>query len=298
MNFVWPSGSTSKPYVSSAFGPRKAPIAGASTYHRGTDFSHTFSVIRAVADGIVSVAGKPNGWTNGGTQVWIQHDGFFTRSLHMSSIWSGIRAGVRVVAGQELGIMGRTGTATDTHLHFEVSPGKVHFSNSGQVDPVPFIANRVAAPAGGGTGAGEWDEMATEQQIKNAFVEVLTTHGAGPGDRGVFDSLKFIASLVDAKGNAVVSALGGKRVQDSVVDALTSWKPLPGGRNIYDFLIFMSQIQGSAVLTDEQAQAISERFAEISVTALETALADDFEGVKTRIAQLPAETIAALKSAL
>ncbi len=294
---VWPNGSTSKPYVSSAFGPRRAPIAGASTNHKGTDFSHTFSIIRAVAAGQVKVAGTPPGWSGGGIQVWVQHDGFFTRSLHASSVL--VKVGQFVREGDPLCIMGRTGTATDTHLHFELTPGNVHYSNTGQVDPVSFISNRISAPASGGaSNPGEWDEMATKQEVADAVVHALTTYGGGPGKRTVFQSLDFLASLVDAKGNAIVSALGGKRVQDSVVDALTSWRPLPGGRNIYDFLIFMSQIQGAAVLTDAQAKVIGDRFAEISVTALETALADDFEGVKARIAALPAETIAALKSAL
>ncbi len=77
--YMWPNGLRTKPYVSSAFGPRKAPVAGASTYHRGTDFSHTFSEIRAVADGQVKVVGTPSTWRAGGTQVWVQHNGFFTR---------------------------------------------------------------------------------------------------------------------------------------------------------------------------------------------------------------------------
>lgn len=150
MRVMWPNGSTSKPYASSAFGPRKAPVPGASTYHRGTDFSRTFTLVRAVADGIVGVVGTPSGWSGGGTQVWVQHDGFFSRSLHLSS--TSVRAGARVSAGDVLGVMGKTGTASDVHLHFEISPGKIHFSNSGQVDPVPFLSTLIAAPASGGGG--------------------------------------------------------------------------------------------------------------------------------------------------
>lgn len=168
---VWPNGSTSKPYVSSAFGPRRAPIAGASTYHRGTDFSHTFSIIRAVAAGQVKVAGTPRGWPGGGTQVWVQHDGFFTRSLHTSSLL--VREGQWVREGDPLCVMGRTGTATDTHLHFELTPGNVHYSNSGQVDPVPFLSNRISSPAGGGSSSPGGFLMALSDEQQKQMFDVL-----------------------------------------------------------------------------------------------------------------------------
>lgn len=148
---LWPNGSKIRPYVSSSFGPRRAPVAGASTYHRGTDFSHTFQRIRAIAAGRVVNVGAVPGWSAGGTQVWIQHDGFFSKSLHMVNGSPVVRAGDWVSEGQDLGQMGRTGTATDTHLHLELTPGAVHYANTGQVDPVAFITNRLAESAGGVT---------------------------------------------------------------------------------------------------------------------------------------------------
>lgn len=55
---------------------------------------------------------------------------------------------------------------------------------------------------------------------------------------------------------------------------------------------------GDVTLTDEQAQAIAGQLSAVAVESLAAALEDDFESVKDRLAQLPAETIAALKSAL
>lgn len=116
---LWPNGSRTQPPISSGFGPRRAPRSGATTQHRGTDFVG-FSAVRAVAPGTVIVAGTPGGWTGGGRQVWIQHDGFFSRSMHLSSI--SVREGQRVGEGDAIGVMGATGTATGVHLHLGVCP--------------------------------------------------------------------------------------------------------------------------------------------------------------------------------
>ena len=146
---LWPNGSTVRPHVSSSFGPRSAPVAGASRVHRGTDFTG-FSYVRSIAPGRVVVVGAPGGWGGGGTQVWVQHDGFFTRSMHLRAGSTQVRVGQWVEAGQVLGAMGMTGTASGVHHHLEVTPGNVHYSNTGQVDSVPFISNRLSAPSGGG----------------------------------------------------------------------------------------------------------------------------------------------------
>lgn len=131
---VWPDGTFDQPTVSSPFGPRTAPIAGASTFHQGTDFIN-IGKVRAVAAGVVTVAGTPSGWGGGGNAVWVSHEvggvRFLTRSLHLNAI--GRKVGDRVVAGQFLGDEGMTGTATGKHLHFEVVLDGV------QIDPVPFL---------------------------------------------------------------------------------------------------------------------------------------------------------------
>lgn len=144
---VWPNGGTIMPAVSSSFGPRDASIPGASTMHRGVDFIG-FPIVGAVDAGTVVAAGTPVGWSGGGRQVWVLHDGYFTRSLHLSGI--NVEYGDHVEAGQPIGTMGRTGTATGVHLHLELTPGGLTFWNSGQIDPVPFLAQRIGAAAGNG----------------------------------------------------------------------------------------------------------------------------------------------------
>lgn len=150
MTVLWPNGSSTRPNVSSKFGPRSAPVAGASRVHRGTDFTG-FHYVRAIAAGRVVAVGAPGGWAGGGTQVWIQHDGFFTRSMHMRAGSRQVHVGQQIDVGQIIGVMGMTGTASGVHLHLEITYGNVHYSNTGQVDPVPFITDRLGSFAGGET---------------------------------------------------------------------------------------------------------------------------------------------------
>lgn len=153
---LWPNGSKTRPNISSPFGPRKSPTAGASSQHRGTDFTG-YATVRAIAPGTVVAVGTPAGWSGGGTQVWVQHEGFLTRSLHLVQGSPVVKVGQRVSEGQALGAMGKTGTATGVHHHLEVVVGGT------QVDPVPFITSRISGPASGFS-----QEVANQQAYLNA----------------------------------------------------------------------------------------------------------------------------------
>lgn len=152
----WPNGSATRPHISSHFGLRSAPKIGASTYHRGTDFTG-FNQVRAVAAGRVVRTGTPSGWYAGGRQVWIQHDGYFTKSLHLSYI--SVANGAWVEEGDVVGIMGATGTATGIHLHFELTLGTHHLSNVGQIDAAEFIANHMTIGSPAGYAVDYWKQL-------------------------------------------------------------------------------------------------------------------------------------------
>jgi murein DD-endopeptidase MepM/ murein hydrolase activator NlpD len=67
--------------------------------------------------------GVRNGSTRGGKFVSIRgDDGVRYYGSHLSVVKGGIRAGVRVAAGQKIGEVGRTGRAGACHLHFGISP--------------------------------------------------------------------------------------------------------------------------------------------------------------------------------
>jgi murein DD-endopeptidase MepM/ murein hydrolase activator NlpD len=70
------------------------------------------------------VEGQADGPNNGGLSVsLLGDDGVRYYGSHLSKVLPGIRAGVRVRAGQQLGDVGHTGNASGVcHLHFGISP--------------------------------------------------------------------------------------------------------------------------------------------------------------------------------
>lgn len=104
--------------ITSRFGPRKAPTAGASTNHKGIDLAAPLNTpIRAAKAGRVTVSKDEA--TGYGKWIEIQHaDGTKTRYAHLNA--RDVQVGAQVQAGQVIGKMGSTGTSTGSHLHFEV----------------------------------------------------------------------------------------------------------------------------------------------------------------------------------
>ena len=137
---VWPNGLKTIPRVTSEFGPRKAPLPGASTFHRGTDLVG-FSINKSPCDGIVAFAAYNGG---AGNMVTIRADNG-DRFLLMHNSRLLVRAGQRVAEGQEVGVMGTTGNSTGVHTHEEIHVNGV------PVDPRIYMAAALAAslqPAG------------------------------------------------------------------------------------------------------------------------------------------------------
>jgi murein DD-endopeptidase MepM/ murein hydrolase activator NlpD len=122
--------------ISSWFGPRKSPLPGVSSFHKGIDFTPgegapTF----AIADGTVSMASlSPYGL---GNEVIIEHeiDGQHITSvyghLEMNSIV--VKVGQKVKAGDMVGKTGSTGTVTGANMHLEVHVNDV------PVDPYTWL---------------------------------------------------------------------------------------------------------------------------------------------------------------
>ena len=107
----------------------------------------------AVTDGVVDYVTYADQWEpvmddpalRGGLSVAIiGDDGVRYYGSHLSAIASGIRPGVRVTAGQLLGLVGHSGDAIngDFHLHFGISAPTYPEdwrARRGQVDPFPFL---------------------------------------------------------------------------------------------------------------------------------------------------------------
>lgn len=103
--------------VSSAYGPRKPPKEGASSWHHGVDLAgRQGTPIYASRGGTVTAAtyGSASGY-----YVSINHgDGYSSSYLHMTHYV--VKAGQQVSQGQLIGYMGSTGVSTGPHLHFSI----------------------------------------------------------------------------------------------------------------------------------------------------------------------------------
>ena len=109
--------------ITSPFGNRKSPTAGASSYHQGVDLdTGTGDPVYATRAGVVTVAG----WGNAaGNYVQINHqDGFSSIYMHLRDYC--VSAGQIVSAGQLIGATGATGITTGDHLHFGISYNGVY----------------------------------------------------------------------------------------------------------------------------------------------------------------------------
>lgn len=109
--------------ITSPFGNRTSPTAGASSYHQGVDLdTGTGDPVYATRAGVVTIAG----WGNAaGNYVQINHqDGFSSIYMHLKDYC--VSAGQIVSAGEKIGRTGATGIATGDHLHFGISYNGVY----------------------------------------------------------------------------------------------------------------------------------------------------------------------------
>ena len=115
---------------SSGFGRRKSPTKGASSYHKGVDWSvPTGTAVFASCGGTVAKAGWGSGY---GYCVYINHeDGRQTRYGHLSKVL--VKAGQTVKQGERIALSGNTGISTGPHLHFEI------LINGSQVNPLKYL---------------------------------------------------------------------------------------------------------------------------------------------------------------
>lgn len=142
MVVLWPNGSTSIPRVSSEFGMRTHPVTGRpSTFHYGIDLVG-WAIVKSPVDGVVTFAGYNGG---AGNEVRIKaRNGDVFRLLHNRSFL--IRQGQSVRQGQDVAVMGTTGSSTGVHCHEETRPG-----GGAAINPRDYYARANAGTSGGGT---------------------------------------------------------------------------------------------------------------------------------------------------
>ncbi|HRP08742.1 MAG TPA: M23 family metallopeptidase [Gemmatimonadales bacterium] len=94
------------------------PVLKITRKHEGIDYAaNTGTPVRAASNGVVVRAGRAGGY---GNMVELRHrNGITTRYAHLNRIASGIVPGRSVMQGDQIGVVGMTGTATGPHLHYE-----------------------------------------------------------------------------------------------------------------------------------------------------------------------------------
>lgn len=127
--FVWPLAAAGR--ISCGFGPRRAPTAGASTYHKGIDIAvPTGTAVRASKAGKVVTATYSS---SAGNYVALYHGGgVYTYYMHCSAL--SVSVGDQVAQGQTIALSGSTGISTGPHLHFAVNIGGQY------VNPMNYVS--------------------------------------------------------------------------------------------------------------------------------------------------------------
>ena len=120
--------------LSSNFGLRDEPIAGAGNGHNGIDLgTGTYNIpTYAAAAGTVTFAGEAG---TAGNLIIIDHGkGLITKYMHHEKLF--VEEGQKVEKGQQIGLSGTTGMSTGNHLHFQVE------KNGTPVDPMQFFTEK------------------------------------------------------------------------------------------------------------------------------------------------------------
>lgn len=129
----------------SGFGPREAPTAGASTWHKALDIpANGGDPVVSIMDGTVTAVNKSGFGGGYGVSVRVDHgNGIETEYHHMQEgSVDNINVGDTVTQGQQIGAVGSTGTSTGYHLDFQVwKDGKI-------VDPLTVIPGYGVGPSG------------------------------------------------------------------------------------------------------------------------------------------------------
>lgn len=114
---IMPLSSKQMKGITSGFGKRIHPVFGVVHSHSGIDLNAPLgSPIYATGGGTVESAKWSGGY---GNMVIINH-GFGYKTLYAHCRQIKVKAGQKVVRGEEIATVGMTGTATGPHVHYEV----------------------------------------------------------------------------------------------------------------------------------------------------------------------------------
>ncbi|GLU91359.1 M23 family metallopeptidase [Agromyces sp. NBRC 114283] len=242
--------------------------------HVGIDIGHgdaTAEDLRLVApaSGKITAAGRYGSY---GNRVVIAHgDGTWSLIAHMARIL--VSAGDDVGQGQDIGVMGNTGTVF-VHAHQEY-----HRADGSAVDPLAYMSTTAGGP---GTEIGDEFDMATlddlRQIVNGAVQEVRNDVGWINNGKGNPNSLQSIRGAID----------GGRADLDYIHQ-----------RSPYSLKqVRQAQANGQIALTKEQLGELSNQLLASVPAVLRDALEENEAAVLAAIKQMPAAFLTTLKAAL
>lgn len=147
----WPTDGTT---ITSYFGPRSAPLPGASTNHGAIDIGVPVGTnVYACEKGTVTCASMAG---NAGNLVTIDHgNGYVTKYMH-NSVFK-VNVGDTVEKGQVIALAGSTGNSTGPHVHFQIE------YNGTKIDPLNFKYHNGMGDGTGGFGEDDEEDEKDEK---------------------------------------------------------------------------------------------------------------------------------------
>lgn len=195
--------------VSSGYGPRWG------TMHAGLDFAAPIGTpIYAAADGVVVEGRERYNVAGFGSWIWLDCQDSVGKDFiygHVKHSGILVRAGDRVRAGQQIGVVGNEGESTGPHTHFEVwgSPGRLGGAHQ---DPAPYLAGATQPgdaprpqPEGGTLFGVDVSEHQDGMSLKHANLEGIEFAIIRTTD-GTYKDRCYRSHLEDAEGAGMLTA--------------------------------------------------------------------------------------------
>lgn len=189
--------------ITSGFGERAAPKAGASTKHGGIDIGYPEGTpLRAQADGKVVSVRKT---AKGGNEVHIDYgDGVVVKMLHLRD--AAVREGDTIREGSIFGHSGRTGNVTGPHLHMAVTV------NGKAVDPLGEVTLGFR-PADHGAAVDAIEGVAVPETAN-----VFGTHIPVVMERGSGEEVRFHKTNLDEAVDRTLDEIGQDTARERISD--------------------------------------------------------------------------------
>lgn len=173
----------------SAFGPREAPTAGASTWHDGLDIAASEGEpVKAILSG--KVVAKSND-SSSGYYVKIDHgDGRVSTYMHMQpGSTDGINVGDEIEQGQQIGAVGNTGISTGPHLDIRIT------KDGKYIDPLTVIPGYGVGPSGYVSG-----NTASSSAVASGVAAAQAAKSSGSSGSSKSSGLKSLDDLLKLDG--------------------------------------------------------------------------------------------------